>query len=200
MANGNNKVDLKRRKFLLAATSVTGAIGASALSVPFVSSMLPSEKAKAAGAAVEFDVGSVGPGEIKTAEWRGQPVWILNRSKDMLKSLDVKNNNLSDPNLKVVSQQPAYCQNATRSIKSNVLVVVGICTHLGCSPSPKLEKKGDMGNEWEGGFFCACHGSKFDLAGRVYKGSPAPTNLVVPPHKYLDETTIIIGEDQEEKA
>ena len=200
MANGNNKVDLKRRKFLLAATSVTGAIGASALALPFASSMLPSEKAKAAGAAVEFDVGSVGPGEIKTTEWRGQPVWILNLSKDMLKSLDVKNNNLSDPNLKVVSQQPTYCQNATRSIKSNVLVVVGICTHLGCSPSPKLEKKGDMGNEWEGGFFCPCHGSKFDLAGRVYKGSPAPTNLVVPPHKYLDENIIIIGEDQEEKA
>ena len=200
MANGNKKIDLNRRKFLLNATSVTGAIGATALGVPFVSSMLPSEKAKAAGAPVEFVVRSVSPGQIKTTEWRGQPVWILNRSKGMLISLEANSDNLSDPDLKVVSQQPKYCQNATRSIKSNVLVVVGICTHLGCSPSPKLDKKGDMGAEWEGGFFCPCHGSKFDLAGRVYKGSPAPTNLVVPPHKYLDDNTIVIGEDQEEKA
>ena len=108
--------------------------------------------------------------------------------------------NLADPNLKVTSQQPSYCQNETRSIKSNVLVVVGICTHLGCSPSPKLAAKGDMGSEWEGGFFCPCHGSKFDLSGRVFKGSAAPTNLVVPPHKYVDNDTIIIGEDQEEKV
>jgi ubiquinol-cytochrome c reductase iron-sulfur subunit len=118
----------------------------------------------------------------------------------MLKTLDNNQANLADPNLKVSSQQPKYCQNATRSIKSNVLVVVGICTHLGCSPSPKLEAKGDMGNEWEGGFFCPCHGSKFDLSGRVFKGSAAPTNLVVPPHKYVGDNTIIIGEDQEENV
>jgi ubiquinol-cytochrome c reductase iron-sulfur subunit len=107
---------------------------------------------------------------------------------------------LADPKLKVTSQQPKYCQNATRSLKSNILVVVGICTHLGCSPSPKLNPKGDMGSDWQGGFFCPCHGSKFDLAGRVYKGSPAPTNLVVPPHRYLNDQTLLIGEDPKEKA
>ena len=193
------KVDQSRRKFLLTATSVTGAVGLSALGVPFVSSMTPSEKAKAAGAAVEFDVTRVKKGELKTTEWRGQPVWILNRSDEMLSTLK-QETQLADPKLKVTSQQPKYCQNATRSLKSNILVVVGICTHLGCSPSPKLNPKGDMGSDWQGGFFCPCHGSKFDLAGRVYKGSPAPTNLVVPPHRYLNDQTLLIGEDPKEKA
>lgn len=193
------KVDQSRRKFLLTATSVTGAVGLSALGVPFVSSMTPSEKAKAAGAAVEFDVTKVKKGELKTTEWRGQPVWILNRSDEMLSTLK-QETQLADPKLKVTSQQPKYCQNATRSLKSNILVVVGICTHLGCSPSPKLNPKGDMGSNWQGGFFCPCHGSKFDLAGRVYKGSPAPTNLVVPPHRYLNDQTLLIGEDPKEKA
>ena len=196
MTDENKKIDLNRRKFLLTATSVTGAIGVSAAGIPFVSSMLPSEKAKAAGAAVEVDVAGIKSGELKVSEWRGQPVWILNRSDAMIKKLD-NNKELADPDLKVVSQQPKYCQNKTRSIKSNLLVVVGICTHLGCAPSPKLSPKGDMGNEWEGGFFCPCHGSKFDLAGRVFKGSPAPTNLVVPPHKYINENTVLIGEDPE---
>jgi len=196
MTDKNKKIDLSRRKFLLIATSVTGAIGVSATGIPFVSSMLPSEKAKAAGAAVEVDVAGIKSGELKVSEWRGQPVWILNRSDAMIKKLD-NNKELADPDLKVVSQQPKYCQNKTRSIKSNLLVVVGICTHLGCAPSPKLSPKGDMGNEWEGGFFCPCHGSKFDLAGRVFKGSPAPTNLVVPPHKYINENTVLIGEDPE---
>jgi ubiquinol-cytochrome c reductase iron-sulfur subunit len=196
MTDKNKKIDLNRRKFLLIATSVTGAIGVSAAGIPFVSSMLPSEKAKAAGAAVEVAVAGIKSGELKVSEWRGQPVWILNRSDAMIKKLD-NNKELADPDLKVVSQQPKYCQNKTRSIKSNLLVVVGICTHLGCAPSPKLSPKGDMGSEWEGGFFCPCHGSKFDLAGRVFKGSPAPTNLVVPPHKYLNENTVLIGEDSE---
>ena len=196
MTDENKKIDLNRRKFLLTATSVTGAIGVSAAGIPFVSSMLPSEKAKAAGAAVEVDVAGIKSGELKVSEWRGQPVWILNRSDAMIKKLD-NNKELADPDLKVVSQQPKYCQNKTRSIKSNLLVIVGICTHLGCAPSPKLSPKGDMGSEWEGGFFCPCHGSKFDLAGRVFKGSPAPTNLVVPPHKYINENTVLIGEDQE---
>ena len=196
MTDKNKKIDLNRRKFLLIATSVTGAIGVSAAGIPFVSSMLPSEKAKAAGAAVEVDVAGIKSGELKVSEWRGQPVWILNRSDAMIKKLD-NNKELADPDLKVVSQQPKYCQNKTRSIKSNLLVVVGICTHLGCAPSPKLSPKGDMGSEWEGGFFCPCHGSKFDLAGRVFKGSPAPTNLVVPPHKYINENTVLIGEDPE---
>ena len=196
MTDKNKKIDLNRRKFLLIATSVTGAIGVSAAGIPFVSSMLPSEKAKAAGAAVEVDVAGIKSGELKVSEWRGQPVWILNRSDAMIKKLD-NNKELADPDLKVVSQQPKYCQNKTRSIKSNLLVIVGICTHLGCAPSPKLSPKGDMGSEWEGGFFCPCHGSKFDLAGRVFKGSPAPTNLVVPPHKYINEHTVLIGEDPE---
>ena len=196
MTDENKKIDLNRRKFLLTATSVTGAIGVSAAGIPFVSSMLPSEKAKAAGAAVEVDVAGIKSGELKVSEWRGQPVWILNRSDAMIKKLD-NNKELADPDLKVISQQPKYCQNKTRSIKSNLLVIVGICTHLGCAPSPKLSPKGDMGSEWEGGFFCPCHGSKFDLAGRVFKGSPAPTNLVVPPHKYINENTVLIGEDPE---
>lgn len=199
MANSSKKVDLNRRKFLLTATSVTGAVGVTALGIPFVSSMLPSEKAKAAGASVEFNVSKVNKGQLVTTEWRGQPVWILNRSEDMLDTLKDQKD-LADPNLKVTSQQPKYCQNNTRSIKPNVLVLVGICTHLGCSPSPKLSPKGEMGSSWEGGFFCPCHGSKFDLAGRVFKGSPAPTNLVVPPYRYKDENTIVIGEDKVENS
>ena len=199
MTNSSKKVDLNRRKFLLTATSVTGAVGVTALGIPFVSSMLPSEKAKAAGASVEFNVSKVNKGQLVTTEWRGQPVWILNRSEDMLDTLKGQKD-LADPNLKVTSQQPKYCQNNTRSIKPNVLVLVGICTHLGCSPSPKLSPKGEMGSSWEGGFFCPCHGSKFDLAGRVFKGSPAPTNLVVPPYRYKDENTIVIGEDKVENS
>ena len=200
MAKINKRVNLDRRRFLVTVTSVTGAIGVTSLSIPFVSSMLPSEKAKAAGASVQVDVSQVEQGKVLTTEWRGQPVWILNRSDSMIKSLESNPKKLSDPNLKVSSQQPKYCQNKTRSIKPNMLVIVGICTHLGCSPSPRLSPKGDMGENWEGGFFCSCHGSKFDLAGRVFKGSPAPTNLVVPPHKYLNENTIIIGEDTKDKA
>ena len=199
MTNSSKKVDLNRRKFLLTATSITGAVGVTALGVPFVSSMLPSEKAKAAGASVEFNVSKVKKGQLITTEWRGQPVWILNRSEEMLDTLKDQKN-LADPDLKVTSQQPKYCQNSTRSIKPNVLVMVGICTHLGCSPSPKLSPKGEMGDSWEGGFFCPCHGSKFDLAGRVFKGSPAPTNLVVPPYRYKDESTIVIGEDKVENS
>ena len=199
MTNSSKKVDLNRRKFLLTATSITGAVGVTALGVPFVSSMLPSEKAKAAGASVEFNVSKVNKGQLITTEWRGQPVWILNRSKEMLDTLKDQKN-LADPNLKVTSQQPEYCQNSTRSIKPNILVMVGICTHLGCSPSPKLSPKGAMGDLWEGGFFCPCHGSKFDLAGRVFKGSPAPTNLVVPPYRYKDDSTIVIGEDKVESS
>tara|TARA_B100000768_G_C11227295_1_gene353401 strand:+ start:136 stop:738 length:603 start_codon:yes stop_codon:yes gene_type:complete len=200
MAIKSKKVNLDRRRFLIGATSLTGAIGATSLGVPFVSSMLPSEKAKAAGASVEVDVSQVKQGTVLTTEWRGQPVWLLNRSDKMIKTLEINPKKLADPDLKVTSQQPKYCKNKTRSIKPNMLVVVGICTHLGCSPSPRLSPKGDMGDKWEGGFFCPCHGSKFDLAGRVFKGSPAPTNLIVPPHKYLDENIIIIGEEEKDKA
>ena len=149
-------------------------------------------------APVEESISDIAPGTIKTVEWRGQPVWILNRSEKMLSSLnDIEI--LTDPDSKS-PQQPTNCQNETRSIKPNLLVMVGICTHLGCSPTPKLKNGGDMGNNWEGGFFCPCHGSKFDLAGRVYKGSPAPTNLVIPPYRYIDDKTIIIGESEPKKG
>ena len=190
-----SKVDLEKRNFLVKATACTGAIGAAAVAVPFVGSMLPSARAKAAGAPVEVDIAKVQPGSILTVEWRGKPVWIIKRTDEQTAQLSKHNDKLSDPMCDVTSQQPSYCKNAHRSIKENISVVVGICTHLGCSPSEKMAKGGDMGEQWDGGFFCPCHGSKFDLAGRVYKGSPAPINLVVPPHKYLAENLILIGED-----
>lgn len=189
------QVDQGKRRFLIAATSAVGGVAVAATAVPFVSSMLPSERAKAAGAPVEADVSKIEPGAMITVEWRGKPVWIVNRTPEMLASLEAVADKLSDPESTVSSQQPSYCDNAGRSIKSNLVVLVGICTHLGCSPSPKLEANADMGADWLGGFFCPCHGSKFDLAGRVFKGSPAPINLVVPPHKYLSDTLLLIGED-----
>ena len=192
-------VDLEKRNFLIA-TSAVGAIGCAAVAVPFVKSMTPSERAKAAGAPVEVDISKIAPGTIMTAEWRGKPVWIINRTDEMTAELVKINDQLSDPNSEVISQQPEYCKNANRAIKPNLAVIVGICTHLGCSPSAKLQARGDMGENWTGGFFCPCHGSKFDLAGRVFKGSPAPINLVVPPHKYLTENTLLIGVDSEEKV
>jgi len=192
-------VDQEKRNFLITATACTGAIGAASVAVPFVGSMLPSERAKAAGAPVEVDISKVKPGEMITAEWRGQPVWILHRTDEQTAELTKHNDELSDPMCEM-AQQPAYCKNTGRAIKQNIGVVVGICTHLGCSPTAKLEKGGDMGENWGGGFFCPCHGSKFDMAGRVFKGSPAPTNLVVPPHQYLTETTLLIGVDQKAEA
>lgn len=195
-----SEVDLEKRQFLITATACTGAVGAAAVAVPFVGSMLPSERAKAAGAPVEVDISKVEPGSIMTAEWRGKPVWIIKRTDAMTADLAKLNDQLSDPNSDVVSQQPAYCKNSHRSIKENISVIVGICTHLGCSPTTKLQAGGDMGDNWTGGFFCPCHGSKFDLAGRVFKGSPAPTNLVVPPHQYLSDTTLLIGVDAKAEA
>ena len=195
-----SEVDLEKRQFLIKTTATAGAIGAAAVAVPFVGSMLPSERAKAAGAPVEVDISKVAPGTIMTAEWRGKPVWIINRTDAQTAELAKHNDQLSDPMCDVTSQQPVYCKNSGRGIKPNIGVVIGICTHLGCSPSAKLEAGGDMGENWSGGFFCPCHGSKFDLAGRVYKGSPAPTNLVVPPHKYLSDTTLLIGVDMDTEA
>jgi ubiquinol-cytochrome c reductase iron-sulfur subunit len=173
----SSSVDQEKRKFLIA-TSAVGVLGCAAVAVPFITSMTPSERAKAAGAPVEVDISKIAPGEMMTTEWRGKP----------------------DPGCEVTSQQPSYCKNASRAIKPNLAVIVGICTHLGCSPSAKLQPKGEMGDTWTGGFFCPCHGSKFDLAGRVFKGSPAPINLVVPPYKYLADNTLLIGVDTEEKA
>lgn len=191
-----SKVDCGRRR-LVVATAAIGGAGAVAALVPFLSSMLPSERAKAAGAPVEVDIGNLEPGEMMTVEWRGKPVWIINRSKDMLDTLPKLADAVVDPKSEK-KMQPEYCTNETRSIKPNVLVAVGICTHLGCSPSSKFKKGADegMGGDWLGGFLCPCHGSTFDFAGRVYKNKPAPDNLEVPPHTYLTDTRILIGEDK----
>lgn len=193
-------VNQSKRRFLVAATSAVGGVAAAAVAIPFISSMLPSERAKAAGAPVEADIGKIDPGSMITVEWRGKPVWLINRDQSMLDGLTKIRDKVSDPDLEV-PQQPDYCKNATRSIKPNMMVLVGICTHLGCSPGSKL-KAGEegMGSDWPGGFFCPCHGSKFDLAGRVMKGSPAPINLVVPPHKYLSDSRLLIGEDDKGAA
>ena len=190
------KVDCGRRR-LIVATAAVGGVGAITAAVPFLSSMLPSERAKAAGAPVEIDVGNLAPGQLITVEWRGKPVWILNRSKEMLDTLPKLEDAVADPKSEQL-QQPEYCKNPTRSIKPNLLVAVGICTHLGCSPSFKFKTGAEegMAADWPGGFLCPCHGSTFDFAGRVYKNKPAPTNLVVPPHTYLTDTRILIGEDK----
>jgi ubiquinol-cytochrome c reductase iron-sulfur subunit len=189
------KVDKTRRNLVVATTVVGGAASVGA-AVPFVASMLPSERAKAAGAPVEVDISSIAPGEMKVFEWRGKPVWVFRRTKEMLESLKKVAGNLTDPASKS-SQQPAYATNEYRSLKPDVMVLEGVCTHLGCSPQMKpAEDKAEMGAEWAGGFYCACHGSKFDLAGRVFRGAPAPTNLTVPPHAFLSDSTLLIGEDK----
>lgn len=189
-------VDCGRRRLIIATAAVGGA-GAVAAVVPFVSSMLPSQRAKAAGAPVEVDVSNLAPGQMITVEWRGKPVWILNRSQEMLDTLAKLDEAVADPKSEV-KQQPDYCRNETRSIKPNLLVAVGICTHLGCSPSSKFKKGAEEGMppEWLGGFLCPCHGSTFDFAGRVFRNKPAPSNLEVPPHTYLSDTRILIGEDK----
>ena len=191
----DQKMDCGRRNLLLA-TSAVGGVAAVATAVPFVASLTPSERAKAAGAPVEADLGKLAPGEMMTVEWRGKPVWILRRTDEMLASLDKTDAVVSDP-LSDKSIQPDYAKNKHRSIKPEYLVTVGICTHLGCSPSERLKPGAEsgLGADWAGGFLCPCHGSLFDLAGRVYSSMPAPTNLDVPPHQYLADTTLLIGED-----
>ncbi|NKN33889.1 ubiquinol-cytochrome c reductase iron-sulfur subunit [Marichromatium bheemlicum] len=191
-AQGVNKL---RRRVLVAATSAVGAVGAGFALVPFVSSMNPSARARAAGAPVEADVSKLEPGALLRVKWRGKPVWVVHRTPKMLEALASNDPKLVDP-ASEVPQQPEYCQNATRSIKPEYLVAIGICTHLGCSPTYRPEfAPEDLGADWKGGFFCPCHGSRFDLAARVFKGVPAPTNLVIPKHTYLNDTTILIGED-----
>lgn len=189
------KMDSARRNLLIAGSAMGGAAAAAA-AVPFVASMTPSERAKAAGAPVEADISKLQPGEKMVVEWRGKPVWILRRTQEMLESLKKIDEKLSDP-ASERKQQPEYAQNEARAIKPEYLVVIGICTHLGCSPSNKFEKGTSSGisPDWEGGFICPCHGSLFDLAGRVFKSMPAPSNLEVPPYKYLTDTRILIGED-----
>ena len=188
-------VNKDKRRFLIGATSVVGGIGAVAAATPFVMSLFPSERAKAAGAPVEIDISKVEPGQKINVEWRGKVCWIVNRTSEMLATLPKLDDRVADPKSDV-PQQPAYCKNETRSIKPNLWVAVGICTHLGCSPTFRPElAPADLGTEWLGGFFCPCHQSKFDLAGRVFKGVPAPTNLVIPPHRYLSDARVVIGED-----
>lgn len=187
--------DRERRKFLVAATAAVGTVGAAAVAWPFIASMLPSARAKAAGAPVEVDISKIEPGAILAVEWRGKPVWVVNRTEEMLDLLGKHDDKLADPQSEA-PQQPDYCKNATRSIKREYLVAVGICTHLGCSPTYRKEiGAADLGADWPGGFFCPCHGSRFDLAARVYKGVPAPTNLVIPPHKYVSESLLLVGVD-----
>jgi ubiquinol-cytochrome c reductase iron-sulfur subunit len=189
------KVDARKRKFLIAATSAVGGVAVASVAVPLVMSMMPSARARAAGAPVEVDISKVEPGMLLTVEWRGKPVWIVNRSPEMLALLSKHDANLTDPNSDM-PQQPDYCKNPTRSIKPEYLVAVGICTHLGCSPTYRREiGAADLGADWSGGFFCPCHGSTFDLAARVFKGVPAPTNLVIPPHQYLSDAKLLIGVD-----
>lgn len=189
-----------RRKFLVAATSVAGGIAGAAIATPFLLSMMPSERAKAAGAPVEVDISKLEPGMLLMVEWRGRVVWVLNRTPEMLATLKKVEGELADPNSEK-DQQPEYARNSTRSIKPEILVTEGICTHLGCSPVFRKDiAPADLGPDWLGGFFCPCHGSKFDLAGRVYKSVPAPTNLVVPPHVYLSDNRLLIGSDSKESA
>jgi len=191
-----DNVDTGRRRFLVASTSVVAAVGAGFVAVPFLSSWMPSERAKNAGAPVEVDISKLEAGRMMIVEWQSKPVWIVKRTEKTLSDLATLDNNLSDPASANVDQQPAYAQNASRSVKPEILVLVGICTHLGCSPTFRPDiAAADLGADWLGGFFCPCHSSKFDLAGRVYQGVPAPTNLVVPPHKYLSDNVIIVGVD-----
>jgi ubiquinol-cytochrome c reductase iron-sulfur subunit len=191
-------VDKSRRRFLTGATTVVGGAGVAFTAVPFLAYWNPSARTQAAGAPVEADISQLEAGQLINVEWRGKPVWVFRRSEDVVAQLDTINEELADP-LSKVDQQPPYAQNLHRSIRPQIGVLVGICTHLGCSPSYRPEP-GSMGPDWLGGFFCPCHGSRFDIAGRVYEGVPAPTNLVVPPYWFPDDMRIIVGEHQEGAA
>jgi ubiquinol-cytochrome c reductase iron-sulfur subunit len=186
-------LDSNRRHFLAIATAVTGAVGAGFVAVPFLSSLKPSARAQALGAPVEVSIGSIQPGEMVRVLWRGRLVFILRRTDEMLSRLGENMDNLADPKSEVLEQQPDYAANDTRSVRPEYLIVEGSCTHLGCAPIEDFDLRPAEG--WGGGFFCPCHGSKFDLAGRVYKGVPAPTNLRVPPHRFVRDDLILIGQD-----
>jgi len=192
-------VDNSRRTWLITSCAM-GGVGTVAVAVPFVSSFQPSERAKAAGAAVEVDISTLQPGEKRVVEWRGKPVWIMRRTPEQVSSLEKQEGELADPKSERSGTYatPEYAQNRHRSIKPEVLVAVGICTHLGCSPGDRLTPgaQPSLPDNWAGGFLCACHGSTFDLAGRVFKNKPAPDNLEVPPHFYTSDTTLLIGEDK----
>jgi len=194
----SENVNQGRRRFLTAATTVVAGVGAGFAAVPFISSWQPSAKAKAIGAPVEVDISKLEFGQRLTVTWRGKPVWVVRRSQDVLSVLPSLDSKLRDPASNVESQQPKYAKNEYRAIKPEFLVLVGICTHLGCAPSFVKESDAhSLGPEWKGGFFCPCHGSRYDLAGRVFRGVPAPMNLEVPPHAYLSDSRILIGVDQD---
>lgn len=188
-----DRLDRNRRHFLTVATAVTGLVGVGAVAIPFLSSLKPSARAQALGAPVEVAVASMQPGEMIRVLWRGKLVYVLRRSAAMLERLPECIDQLRDPNSEVVEQQPNYAANDYRSVRPEFLVVLGICTHLGCAPLEDFEVR--PGESWCGGFFCPCHGSKFDLAGRVYKGVPAPKNLRIPPYRFVRDDLILIGQD-----
>lgn len=194
----NDGVNKGRRRLLIGATSAVGAVGAVGAAVPFVASWNPSAKAKSAGAPVKVDVSKLEPGQQAVVKWRGKPVWIVRRGPEALENL-AKLSNLQDPNSDNTAQQPAYIpKTSARAIREDISVLVGICTHLGCSPTYRPEvAPEDLGADWVGGYYCPCHGSRFDLSGRVINGSPAPSNLVIPPHHYESNDVIIVGVDQE---
>lgn len=193
-------VDKHRRRFLTTTATVVGGAGVIASSIPFISALNPSEKTKAIGAPVEVDISEMKPGDKLVVEWQGKPVWILKRDQKTLNDLELLDEKLRDPDSEQ-PQQPDYAENEYRSIRPEYLVVVGLCTHLGCSPTYfPIDVNAGLGDDWKGGFFCPCHGSRFDLAGRVFKGVPAPTNLVIPPYKYLSDSRILIGDDSGEIA
>ncbi|NNF50933.1 MAG: ubiquinol-cytochrome c reductase iron-sulfur subunit [Gammaproteobacteria bacterium] len=194
-------VDLGRRRFLTVATAVTGGVGVALVATPFMASMKPSARAQALGAAVNIDISKLEAGAMLKAEWRGKAIYVVKRTPSELQRITkLGATELRDPNSEE-PQQPAYARNEFRSIKDDILVLVAVCTHLGCAPEfrPEVAPE-DLGSDWSGGFFCACHGSKFDLAGRVFKGVPAPLNLPVPPHRYLADTVILIGDDTGSQA
>lgn len=188
-----------RRRFLVAATSAVGVAGAVAIAVPFLGSWNPSASAKAAGAPVKADISKIEPGAMIVVEWRGKPVYVVRRTEDQLELLDTVDEFLRDPNSEVLSQQPEYVTSKGRSLRPDLLVIEGLCTHLGCAPTfrPEVGAADLGGDKWVGGFFCPCHGSRFDLAGRVFSGVPAPTNLVVPPHSFEGDNILVVGVDTE---
>ena len=195
---GNPQIDSSKRTWLIA-SGCAGAVGGIATAIPFVSTFQPSERAKAAGAAVEVDIAGLKPGEKMTVEWRGKPVWIVRRTPEQLAALPKLTGELADPESKRKPDEftPAYARNEGRSIKPEFFIAVGICTHLGCSPSDKFQlgAQPSLPDDWQGGFLCPCHGSTFDMAGRVFKNKPAPDNLEVPPHMFLSDSKVLIGED-----
>jgi ubiquinol-cytochrome c reductase iron-sulfur subunit len=196
--SGNDDVDQGKRRILLAAATAMGGIGVAYVATPFVLSMDPSARAEAAGAPVEVDISKMEFGQLLTVEWRGKPVWIIRRDEQMLKNMASLDSLLRDPHSDELSQQPRYAKNDDRAINPEYMVMIGICTHLGCAPTYRPEiAPADLGPQWKGGFFCPCHGSRYDLAGRVFAGVPAPSNLVVPPYRYVTSTRILIGVDPE---